>query len=151
MRGFEVIDVVMLADVSTWVGDNAVTVLGWFGTLIAFAFVFGKRLSRLEDTDNHLIKTVDALSATLKELQRALEGVNGSRVSRNEQDIQAHDVRLAKMDQVLVAVEASQRRLEDKQSDIATDLKAMSHSLNRVEVQLGLLGRGKNGGGGEGG
>ena len=142
----------------SWIEENAVAVIGWVGTLIMFAFVFGRRLSRLEATDTALAKSIDTLSQTQKDLSKTVEvlalNVNGhkgtlalaeslerlsdslqglgQRVTSNEERLAMHEVQLAKLGEMRLYLANQFTAMTNTMADMKT-------SLTKLEIRTSVL------------
>ena len=128
-----------------WISENLPQVVAWIGAIVAFAFFFGKRLTRLETTDAHLIKTVDALQKTVSELSIALQGINSPRVGAIEAEAHAHDKRLAMLEQSTKNTDERLRQIEVAQHEIRSDLKVLMLTMSRIETRCGVAFGNENG------
>lgn len=124
--------------ISEWLSQNFVTVLGWVGGLAVFGFYFGRRLQSLEDADRNLAQSLATLTATVTTLTEAMSGANGNgALSRAigslsetlreksasmkslENRVAEHDVRLSKLDNVLVQLDALSSQMRENTSLLA--------------------------------
>lgn len=121
-----------------WIAEHAAPIIGWIASLVALAFLGGKRLSKLESTDAKLQDTVSGLTALVTELGKAAAGVNGARIAGNEQAIQMHEVRLARLEEMRGAFDQRLVAIAEQLSALGADIKAMSHTLSSVEARCNV-------------
>ncbi len=107
----------------SWIEENSVAVIGWIGTLLLFAFLFGKRLSKLETTDATLVSAQEKLliaqeklSDAVADLSAKVNGHNGNlalaealkefsknfgaRLGASEERLALHEIRIVKMEEM---------------------------------------------------
>ena len=60
----------------SWFEENSVAIIGWVGTLVLFAFLFGKRLSKLETTDATLVVAQEKLLIAQEKLSDAVASLS---------------------------------------------------------------------------
>ena len=107
----------------SWFEENSVAIIGWVGTLVLFAFLFGKRLSKLETTDATLVVAQEKLLIAQEKLSDAVASLSaevnghhgnlalaealkefsqnfGARLGASEERLALHEIRLVKMEEM---------------------------------------------------
>jgi len=92
-----------------WLRDNASTVIGWVGILVAVAWSGGARVSAIEATQASLSETRDTVQH------------HGMKISKLESDVRVMDQAIKRQGVVVDRQEASQRELDR----IVVELKAV--------------------------
>jgi chromosome segregation ATPase len=112
-----------------WLEKNAAVLVGWLGTIAFFAFVFGRKLQKLESTDSELAKAIAALTVTLNEIV-------SSRVSANEASTHAHEVRLARLEEMRASTNEKLTSLAETLALLSNELRVVSTMVTRVDQQI---------------
>ncbi len=144
----------------SWVEDNAVAIIGWLGTLIVFSFLFGKRLSKLENADDSLAKAVTVLTDGQKDLSDAVQALTahvnghsgnavlshsidaltaslsilGQRITDTEKAIGLHEARLARLDEM-------RNYITEQFASLSSSVGEMKITLMKLEVQSAIRDR----------
>ena len=140
-----------------WMAENTVAIIGWIGTLLLFSFLFGRRLSKLEGTDENLTKAVTTLTTGQKELSDAVQALTahvnghsgntvlsrsidaltaslsilGQRITDTEKAISLHETRLARLDEMRTFI-------VEQFSSLSSSVSEMKLTLMKLEVQSNM-------------
>ncbi len=109
---------------------DIVILVGWVGTIIAFAFLFGRRLQKLESADEQLSSAIAALTVTVNELGK-------TRLTANESTTHLHEVRIARLEETRATTNEKLSALGDQLSEVSAALHAVSNMVARLDQQLG--------------
>lgn len=105
-----------------WLQNNAPTIIGWFGGLIMFGFVFGRRFQRIESGEKSLAKALDNLADAITNLT--------ARTNDMERRAAEFAVRLDRTETAVADIR-----------DLARQLQAQQTLLARIEERLLMLTR----------
>lgn len=142
-----------------WIENNVEVVIGWMGTLLLFAFLFGRRLTKLENTDANLGKAVEALTATqqamtatISELVRLVNGQDGNAVlaeavrslqatlAASNGQMHGHETRLVKLEEVRGYLEnqfaALQRTQQEQGAAVQAQLQSIAVAITEIRTLI---------------
>lgn len=108
---------------------DIVILVGWVGTIVAFAFIFGRRLQKLESADEQLAKAITALTGTVNEVVH-------SRVTANEATSHSHEVRLARLEEMRASTNEKLTALAEQLANLSSELRVVSTMVARVDQQI---------------
>lgn len=108
---------------------DIVVLVGWVGTIITFAFIFGRRLQKLESADDQLAQAIAALTITVNELGK-------TRVSANEAATHTHEVRIARLEETRATTNEKLAALGDQLSELSSAMHVVSNMVARVDQQI---------------
>lgn len=140
-----------------WVAENTVAIIGWIGTIVLFSFLFGRRLSKLEGTDENLTKAVTTLTAGQRDLSDAVQALTahvnghsgntvlsrsidaltaglstlGQRITDTERALALHESRLARLDEMRTFI-------TEQFSSLSANVNEMKMTLMKLEVQSAM-------------
>lgn len=112
-----------------WLEKNAAVLVGWIGTIAVFAFIFGRRLQKLESTDDQLAKAIAALTTTINDVVH-------SRVATAEAATHAHEVRLARLEEMRATTNEKLTALAEALTSLSNELRVVSTMVTRVDQQI---------------